>query len=118
MTYKLLENVSVGKAEDIEEYTMDETNPFNNNLRVDGELFKEYERIRHKVIQVKRTEKIKEGEVWKILEDGKLILSLNSNRFTNKEKDFLRTPEGFKYLINGYKDGWRTINKFKQHIND
>lgn len=118
MAYKLLENnyVPVVKTEDVEEYTMDEINPFNNNLRADGELFKDEDSIPNTVIQVKRTEKSKDGEVWKILENGKLVLSIGANRFSNKEKDFLRTAKGFRYLIDGYKEGWRTINKFKQNI--
>lgn len=99
-----------------DEFSMDESNPFTNPLKIDSELFKKEDNIAERVIRVKRFKKTAEGEVWKIFEDDKNILSLIANKFTNKEKDFLRTPEGFNYIINGYKQGWRSLNKFKKNI--
>ena len=94
-----------------EEYSMDENNPLMP-LRNDNELFKDEDYIVQPLVQIKRQDK-KDGEVWKILEDGKVSVVLPANRFTNKEKDFLRTLPGFQFLINGYKKGWRSVNKFK-----
>lgn len=121
MTYKLLTNPEAPSTnEEIEEYTMDESNPLGNALRADVELFNEDEweagKATNPVIRVKRTDKSRDGEIWNIFENNKLVLSLGAKRFTNKEKTFLRTAEGFNYIIKGYKDGWRSVNKFKQNI--
>jgi hypothetical protein len=94
-----------------EEYSMDENNPLMP-LRNDNELFKDEDYIVQPLVQVKRQNK-KDGEVWKILEDGKVSVLIPSNRLTNKEKEYLRTLSGFQFLIDGYKQGWRSVNKFK-----
>lgn len=101
-----------------EEYSLDENNPFNSSLRIDSELFKEEEHIVHTIISVKRLcpSGRRRGENWDILENGKATLRLKGDRFTNKEREFLRTPAGARFVIDGYKNGWRSINKFKQHI--
>ena len=105
--------------DDDEAYSMDEINPLRNNLRTDVELFKEEEwedgKKNNTVIRIKRTARAK-SESWKILENNKLAILIDGKRFTNKEKEFLRTADGFNYLINGYKQGWRSINKFKQNL--
>lgn len=103
-----------------EEFSMDEKNPFTNVLRIDSELFKEEDfKIPEKIIQVKRINKIKNGkevEVWEVYDDKKMVLKLEGYRFTSKEKKFLRTSDGFIYIVEGYKKGWRTVSKFKQNL--
>ncbi len=89
-----------------------EINP--NNLK-ENEFFKTENYIPHVMIRVKRT--ISKGEEqWKVLENNTTVLILKSSRFTNKEKEFLRTQDGFNYIINGFKSGWRSINKFKTNL--
>jgi len=107
-------------AGDEEEYSLDENNPFNSSLRIDSELFKDEENVVYTVISVKRLcpSGRRRGENWDIIENGKAALRLKGERFTNKEKEFLRTPPGVRFVIDGYKNGWRSINKFKQHIKD
>ena len=96
-----------------DEYSVEDK---NTSLLKDTELFKVEDYIPHKVIRVKRVTKAKGTEDWNILEDSDVSLVLTGSRFNNKEKDFLRTPEGFKYIVDGFKKGWRSINKFKQNL--
>lgn len=98
-----------------EEFFMNNSS-INMGLRVDNELFKEEDAVPQQLIQVKRVDSKKEGEVWRIFDNKKLTVTIASNRLTNVEKEYLRKPKGFLYLIEGYKKGWRSINKFKQNI--
>jgi hypothetical protein len=98
-----------------EEYSIEESNPFAN-VKIDNDLFKEDDYLPQKLIQVKRINLSKGTEEWKIFEDKDIVLVLKGSRFTNKEKEFLRTPNGFKFIIDGFKNGWRSINKFKQNM--
>lgn len=98
-----------------EEFFMD-GNSINIGLRIDNELFKEEDCVPQQLIQVRRIDSKKEGEVWRIFDNKKLAITIAASRFTNAEKEYLRTQNGFLYLINGYKNGWRSINKFKKNI--
>ena len=86
-----------------------------NVLRIDHELLKDEDNIKQKLINVKRVN-LRKGEDWEILEDGKVVLLLKGIRFTKPEKDFLRTLDGMKFLISGYKNGIKSVVKFKQEI--
>lgn len=98
-----------------EEKPVSEVNPLLNSLHIDCELFKEEDNIRNTTIRVKKF-KVKGVEEWRIFEDKTVVLVLNSSRFSNSEKEFLRTIDGFNYIISGYKNGWRSVAKFKQGI--
>ena len=98
-----------------EEFFMDGSS-VNLGLKVDNELFKEEDFVPQQLIQVRRVDSKKDGEVWRIFDNKKLSVTIAANRFTNVEKEYLRKPAGFLYLIDGYKKGWRSINKFKQNI--
>lgn len=82
----------------------------------DSDLFKDESYVPNKLIQVKRVNSNKIGENWDIMENGKPVLRLKGDKFTNKEKTFLRTLEGVKFVMEGYKEGWKSLNKFKQEM--
>lgn len=84
----------------------------SKSLRVDNELFNEEDsNIVHSVINVKRVK-----EDWEILVDGKSALLLKGTRFTNTEKDYLRTVDGMKFLISTYKSGKKSVVKIKEEL--
>lgn len=86
-------------------------------LRTDNELFNEYDSaIVHSVINVKRVKLPKNGEDWEILVDGKVAVTMKGTRFTNAEKDFLRSVDGMKFLVSQYKDGKRSVVKIKEEL--
>lgn len=82
----------------------------------DSDLFKDNSYVPNKLVQVKRVNSNKIGENWDIMENGKSVLRLKGDKFTNKEKAFLRTIDGVKFVMEGYKNGWKSLNKFKQEI--
>ena len=100
-------------AHEEEEYTMDE-NPFSPP-KTDNELFKDEDYVPQQLIRVKRYNK-KDGELWKIFVDGEVSVVIPATRLNNKEKDFFRTTQGFLYLIEGYKKGWRGVISFKKGL--
>jgi len=100
-----------------EEYSEGEhAEPLSQTLRIDTELFKEEDDIAQNVISVKRVDLPKGGEDWEIIDNNLAVLTLKGMRFSKKEKLFLRTPKGFLFLMDGYKNGWKTITKFKKEI--
>lgn len=102
--------------EDVEEYVIDEDKFIRNGpLKQDSELFDEELNIRHKVISVKRIE-FKDAEDWEIKSDDKTVLVLKGVRFSLKEKQFFRTVDGVKFIINGFKNGWNSISEFKRNL--
>jgi hypothetical protein len=101
-----------------DEYSVGEKNLFGNSLRIDNELFKDEDNIVYPLIQVKKINKSKNGESWQILQDKKVVLVLKAEDFDEKELEFLKTYEGFLYLINGYKNGYRELSEFKDGICD
>jgi hypothetical protein len=89
---------------------------FNSSLlRNEHEFFKEDENVAHKLINVRRAN-LRKGEDWEILENNKVVLVLKGIRFTNTEKEFFRTANGMNFIINGYKQGWDSILKFKKEL--
>jgi hypothetical protein len=85
-----------------------------NLLRTDHELFKEDDDVQHKVINVRRVNLPHNGEDWELLENGQVVLTLKGVRFTKTERNFLRTIEGMKFIIDGYKAGIKSVVKFKE----
>ena len=98
---------------DEDEFDKQSQNPLSNTLRIDNELFKEEDDVVYDIVSVKRTSSTRHGENWDILVNGKSVLKLKGSRFTKKEKDYLRSPDGIQFVISGYKNGWGSINKFK-----
>lgn len=92
-----------------------ETQDFKSLLRSDNEFFNEKDsNIIHSIINVKRIKLPKNGEYWEILVNGKVTLLMKSTRFTNQEKEFLRSIEGMKWLITEYKNGKKSVVKIKE----
>lgn len=85
-------------------------------LRIETDLFKKEDFVPNKIVEVHLIDLPKNNEDWKIIDDNQEMLTLKGMRFTNKEREFLRTPKGFLFIIDGYKKGWRTIAKFKREI--
>lgn len=82
-----------------------------------NEFFKDEDNIPQKSISAKLiTLPKKSGYDWEILENKKVVLVLKGIRFNNDEKKFLMSVDGMKFLIEGYKQGWSSVSKFKEEI--
>jgi len=99
-----------------DEYIIDE-NKFqkNGSLRQDSEFFNDEDYVVHDLISVKRIENNK-NEDWEIYRNKTLALILKGTRFTSKEKSFFRNVDGVKYIIDGYKKGWKSVSDFKKNL--
>ena len=98
---------------DTDDYSLDETN--HSFLKTENELFKDEDNVKHILISVKRRAG-RNGENWEICENGKSVLKLPGEKLSTKEKEYLRTVDGVQFLIAGYKQGWKSFNKFKQGL--
>jgi hypothetical protein len=88
---------------------------FNAALKYNNEFYKDEDNIELKIINVRRA-KLRKGEDWEILENKKVVLILKGIRFNNKEKEFFRTVEGINFIMNGWKNGWDSVLKFKTEV--
>jgi len=93
-----------------------DNNQKHNLSKLEMDLFhEEYDKI-EKIIRVKRLSFPNKGEKWKIFEDNKVIHIIDGAKLTNKEKDFLRTPDGFNFLIAQHKVGIKSFNSLRAEI--
>lgn len=69
-----------------------------------------------RVIIIRRTGSVDRNEKWKILQDNKLVLTISADKLSNKQKEFLRTPQGFNFLISQFKNEVKSFNKIKMEL--
>ena len=85
-----------------------------NINKLERDFYHEEDNIIEKIINVKRTVSLSnDSEQWKILENNKNIFSIEGDKLTEKEKEFLRTVEGVNFIIKLYKIGINSFNLFK-----
>ncbi len=96
-----------------------DTRSFNfTTLKADNELFNEEKYVAHSIINVKRISKRNGIEDWQVLENNQLVLLMKGTRFTNAEKEFLRTVEGVQFIIKEYKSGVHSVVKLKERLKE
>jgi hypothetical protein len=91
-----------------------EHNKFTLNKH-EFDLFHEEDNIVHRLIRVKRFATSKD-EKWKIFDDNKVIMIIEGQKLTAKEKEFLRTVNGSKWLLSKAKEGIKSLNLLKNEI--
>ena len=89
------------KTNSVEEEIFNYTPSFTlNSSKHEHELFNDDDNIKFPLINIKRINLPKKKiEDWQILVDGKVMLVLKGTRFSNKEKEYLRTLDGIKFVI-------------------
>lgn len=85
-------------------------------LRANNELYDDERNVTETIINVKRVQLKKGGEDWQIFENGVSVLIMKGTRFTNSEKEFLRSVEGMKFLIAEIKNGRKSVVKIKESM--
>jgi hypothetical protein len=86
-------------------------------LKQETELFNEEDYVPGELIRVKRIAK-SDSEDWQVFINNNKTLLIKGNRFSTTEKEFLRTPAGVMFIINGIKQGWKSVSDFKRQIKD
>lgn len=95
---------------------MKENSTKYNLNKFDYDLHKEEDNVIEKVLRISRVVSPGKGERWKILEDSKVMHIIEGSKLNNKEKDFLRSVEGFKFLISEYKKGIKSFTSLRAEI--
>jgi SMC interacting uncharacterized protein involved in chromosome segregation len=81
--------------------------------KFDYDLFNEEEDVVEKVVRVKRVSLPNKGERWKILQDNKAVFIIDGSKISKKEREYLRSIDGFNFLITQAKAGIKSLNKLR-----
>lgn len=88
-------------------------------MKANNELFNEEEASKSpKVARVKRKYTKKNGEEWHLILDDEPVLILKETRFTLAEKEFLRSADGMKFLLDACKAEIKSVSKLKEKLKD
>jgi len=131
MTWQLLENNYIPVTNKVLEKLMNKfsesgVTPVTEELKdhnqkhslskMEMDLYHEEYDVVEKVIRVKRFAMPNKGEKWKIFEDSKAMFIIEGIKLNTKEREFLRTPDGFNFMIAQYKAGIKSFNSFKNEL--
>lgn len=112
-----MNNSSIEKFDDAEEFYMDESKPksISGTLKQETELFDDDKYVPHDIISVKYISLPKNGEDWQVIKNKNVVMTIKGLRFTNKERQFFKTANGMRFIIDGYKNNWNT-SEFKRQL--
>jgi hypothetical protein len=92
-------------------------NPITNRLA--GELFDEARsEVVERVIRVRRISLPGGSERWKIFSDTKLVFTLEGAKLLKKEREYLRSQDGFNFLISQGKSEIKSFNQIKKALKE
>ena len=86
---------------------------FKHQNKIDHDLFKEEDDVSEKVIRVKRVSMPNKAEKWKIMIDNKLFFTIESSKISKKEREYLKTVDGFNFILSQAKIGIKNLNSFR-----
>lgn len=82
----------------------------------DYDLYDEDSNVAHKIYRVKYVPSKTNPHKWRFYEDSKLIYTLEATSIRKKDFEFLRTKEGFEFLLNQAKLGSKHLEDLKNNI--
>ncbi len=88
----------------------------HNLSKFEYDLYHEEDDISLPVISIKRIGMPNNGEKWKIMNNNKLIFTIESNKISKKERAFLQTINGFNFILTRAKLGIKSLNNFKSAL--
>lgn len=78
-------------------------------------LYKDEDNVVLPVIRIRRITGEKR-EKWRCYQGDREVLTVEAAKLTVREKEFLRTPEGFTFLLGQCKAGIATVSRFRQAL--
>jgi hypothetical protein len=95
-----------------------ETKNYQNKIfsKFDYDLFDETKDTVERIVRVKRVVSADKREKWRVIEDSKIVFVVDGNRISKMEREFLRTADGFNFLISAYKGGVKSVVKLKIYL--
>jgi hypothetical protein len=94
-----------------------DTKNYQNKIfsKFDYDLFDESRDTVERVVRIKRVSSNKQ-EKWRVIENSKIVFVVDGNRINKMEREFLRTADGFNFLISAYKNGIKSVSKLKEYL--
>lgn len=86
-----------------------------NLSKFEYDLYHDEDNIIEKIIRIKRLSS-PGNEKWKIFENNKTMITIEGVKLSIKEREFLRSVDGVKFLINQYKNGIKSFASLKAEI--
>ena len=77
------------------------------------DLYHEEDDISEKVIRVKKVSMPNKGEKWKVMNDNKVIFTIESSKISKSEREYLQTIPGFNFILSQAKIGIKSLNSFR-----
>jgi hypothetical protein len=109
---------NIKKYSDDDQFAYDEKSANKGSfIKHDSEFFNDEDYVPGKSVRVKRLSS-KTHEDWKVFVNEEEFIVLKGIRFSTKERDFLRTTDGVMFIINGIKNGWKSVSEFKRQLQD
>lgn len=80
----------------------------------EDDLYREENNIAGKVLRVKWIKLPRNGNRWKIVDEhNKVLWIIEGSKLGKKEQTYLRTAEGFNFLIQQFKSGVKSMQGLK-----
>ena len=98
------------------EYVHDGTKVKHTFSKFDYDLFDEEKYVAEKVVRVKRIASVNKNERWNIYENNKVVFVVEGSKVSKKEKEYLRTPNGFSFLICQGKTGIKSLAGLRKEL--
>jgi len=98
------------------EYVNDGAKIKHTFSKFDYDLFDEEKHVVEKVVRVKRIASANKNERWNIFENNKIVFVVDGSKISKKEKEYLRTPNGFSFLICQGKIGIKSLAKLRKEL--
>jgi len=87
-----------------------------NLSKFDYDLYKDEDNKVEPTVRVKYFGLPNKGDRWKIFSDAKIVLIVEGNKLTKKERAFLRSVEGATWLLSQAKVGVKSLASLKIEI--
>ncbi len=98
------------------EYVHDGAKVKHTFSKFDYDLFDDEKYVAEKVIRIKRIASANKNERWNIFENNKIVFVVDGSKISKKEKEYLRTPSGFNFLISQGKSGIKSLAGLKKEL--
>jgi hypothetical protein len=79
--------------------------------KYEHDLYDEEKNLVEKVVRIKRVKN--KGEKWHVSINNKLVFTLEASKISKKEREYLRTADGFNFLIAQFKTEVKSVNRLK-----
>lgn len=93
-----------------------EQNSKYNFSKFEYDLYHEEDDVAEKVIRVKRSSMPNKGEKWKVMQDNKIIFTIESTKISKGEREYLQTIDGFNFILSQAKTGIKSLNNFRVEL--